>query len=101
MDRDAASTPTGRAALSQWTGSAELRGKMHDAPRLKWHVHLIGTTNQLTLPIQLKGRFGKARAIAHRPGLAVHLQVCRTLLDPQTTQVRSINVQFAQDDPLA
>src|SRR5229473_2670278 len=101
MDRDTASALTGRAALSQRTGSADLCGKMHHSTWLKWHVYLIRTTNQLVLPIQVKGRFGKASAIAHGPGLAVHLYVRRTLPDPQTTQVRPIDVQFAQDDPLA
>src|SRR6266446_5549563 len=72
MNRHAASELAGRAALSQRTGGTGLGGKMHDATRLEREHDLVRACNHLLLPIQVKGRLGKARAIAHRPGLAVH-----------------------------
>ena len=101
MNGDAAATLTGGAALSQGTGRTRLGWEMHDSPWLESQFHLIRTPDYLALPIQVKGRFGKASAIAHRPGFTVHLQVCRALPDQQTTQVGAIDVQFAHSDVLA
>ncbi len=100
MKRDTPSPLTGRAALAQGTSGTGLSRKVHDSPRLEGQHHLVGALNQLLLPIQLKGRLRKARAIAHRPGLAVDLQARRTLPDPQTAQVRSINVQLTEARPI-
>src|SRR2546425_6853715 len=101
MDRHATTPLAGRTALAQRAGSADLGGKMHDATRLERHHHLVGALHHVLLPIQLKGRFGKASPIAYWPGLAIHLYVRRTLPDPRATEVGPIDVQFAHSDLLA
>src|SRR2546421_7065761 len=101
MDADRAAVWTGGTAFAQRTGGTRLNWKVYHPSGDKRHFLLVGTTQPLPLPIQLKGRFREARSIAHGPGLAIHLQVSSTLSYQRATEVGSIDMQFAQSDLLA
>src|SRR5207247_5585568 len=96
MNTDTATTRTAGAAFPQGTGSTDLCREMHRPTWLKRHLLLIGTADAVLLPIKLKGRLDKARAIAHRPGFAVDHQISRPLTHERVTSIGPVNVQFPQ-----
>src|SRR5437588_7912375 len=101
MNTHRAPMRAGGTTLAQWTDGTDLGRKVHHASRGKGHFLLVGTTQGLLLPVQLKGRLGEARAIAYGPGLARDVQVSRPFAHPATAQVGAVDVQFAHLHVLA
>jgi len=54
---------------------ADLGWKLDHASWLERHFLLVGTAQELSLPIELKRGFREAIAIAYRPGFTVDLQL--------------------------
>src|SRR5437667_7719020 len=96
MNANTAPITTGGTALPEGTGLADLGWKLDHASWHKWHLLLVGTAQEPSLPIELKCRFEEAVAIADRPGFTVHMQVCCTFPHQTTTEIGPINMQFVQ-----
>ena len=54
---------------------ADLGWELDHASWHEWHLLLVGTAQEPSLPIELKRRFEEAVAIADRPGFTVDVQV--------------------------
>src|SRR5215472_5481513 len=68
MDGHAPSVQAVGTALAQRAGCTRRTREMDDPTRDEGHLHLIGTEDNLVLPVQVKGCFGKPIPIADGPG---------------------------------
>ena len=92
---------TRRTALPQGAGRTGGRRKVDDSHLAsKGICTSLGQRSTWRCQSRVKGGLGKAVPIAHRPGFAVNRQVGRPLPHELATQVRPVNVQFAQVDGL-
>jgi hypothetical protein len=92
---NAHATPAGtcRTAVPHRTGRTGGCRDTHWPSRLERHRDALGTDELLLLPIQGKGRPGKARSIARGPGFAIVRQLRRTLAHQPAAQVCPVDVQ--------
>ena len=89
--RGAGSTPR-----AQRTPRTRGRGKLHAATGLKGHRDAARTLQDVLVPIQREGSFGKKWPLLHRPRLAENGQRVGALLYQRTSQIGPINMQFPQ-----
>src|SRR5919108_5181436 len=61
MNVDTAPVGTAGAPLAQGAGRTDLCRELHCSAGFKRHLLLVGAADALLLPVQLKGRLGKAR----------------------------------------
>lgn len=79
METHTPASASGGALLFEGTLSASVFGKVDHPTGYKRHFLCSRAANHLSFPIQGKGLLGKAFALTHRPGFAVHLQIVATL----------------------
>src|SRR5262245_33706810 len=96
MNADAAARGARGTPRSQGTRRTRGRWKLHQAARLKGHRDAARTLQDVLVPIQCEGSFGKKWPLLHWPRLAENGQRVGALLYQRTGQIGPINMQFPQ-----
>lgn len=100
VDLHAAPAEAGGALGPQRAGLAGAGGELHLVAWGERHRDVVGTGDQVGVEVQGERGLGEPGPVAHRERLAEHLKILVTVADQAAGQIRPVQVQLAEPQPL-